>query len=174
MNSTSVRSRPTLAGLCLLLGLLLTHQAGAGEFCFGAAGQQCGEFRRGALQGIAFCASVPIVNHGICQVSGGSMTHDPCCASHPDGVVCGKTPETGSCQVEWDRSVHRAVWGYHWNRLVNTAREYHSATVVRADYCAKPGAGVHRLDRGYCCSGRSHRANFWDRLGRPNLYRCDR
>lgn len=161
------------AALVLIIGLGTAHEASARDFCFGAAGQQCGEFREGQLQGIAFCSTLPIVNRGVCKVSGGSLTHDPCCASNPNGVVCGAKPESTRCQVEWDRSVHRAFWGYQWSRIVDTAKANTTGVVVRADYCARRNAGVHRLDRQHCCSGSSRQAGFFDRLGRPDLYRCN-
>jgi len=162
-----------LIALCLVLGPGLAMQAQARDFCFGAAGMQCGEFREGALQGMAFCATLPVVNRGICKVSGGSLTHDPCCARNPDGVVCGSKPETRQCQVEWDRSVHRAFWGYQWSRVVDTAKPNTTGVVVRADYCATRNAGVHRLDQPHCCSRSARQAGFWDRLGRPDLFRCN-
>ncbi len=157
----------------LLVATALPTTARAGNFCFGGAGQQCGEFRDGELQGIAFCSTAGFFgNFGVCQVSGGSLTHDPCCVRFPDGVVCGQPQRNNQCQVEWDRSVHRLFWGYNWNRLVNTAKDNTTGRVVRADYCAKPRAGVHRLDRAHCCSGSSARAGFFDRFARPDLYRC--
>lgn len=162
-----------LSAVVLLGGLGMGAEATARDFCFGAAGQQCGEFREGEMQGVAFCSTLPLVNFGVCKVSGGSLTHDPCCASNPRGVVCGGSPETTACRVEWDRSVHRFFWGYQWNRVVDTAKPNTTGVVVRADYCAKRGAGVHRLDRQHCCSRSSRQAGFFDRLGRPDLFRCN-
>lgn len=165
-----------LRSLCLLLPGLLSLPVAAGDFCFGGAGQQCGQFRDGALQGIAFCIAAPGNPVGICQVNGGSMTHDPCCVARPGGVMCGGSPfddDQSQCKSEWDRAVHRTVFGYNWARAVNFNVENRSGNVVRADYCARPDAGVHRNDRGFCCSGSARRAGFWDRFGRPDLYRCN-
>jgi len=165
-----------IKSLCFtLLATLGLGQASAGEFCFGAAGQQCGEFRDGALQGVALCTLLfPGNPNGICQVSGGSMTHDPCCVDRPRGVMCGGSPtDESQCKAEWDRAVHRTFWGYNWYRAVNFSVENTSGDVVRASVCARAGAGVHSNDRGFCCSSSSRRAGFWDRFGRPALYRCN-
>lgn len=150
--------------------------AQAGDYCFGASGQQCGGFRDGELAGIAFCVPIPFNSNLACQISGGSMTHDPCCVDRPGGVMCSGSPlddDQRYCKSEWDRAVHRAFWGYQWTRAVNGNRENTTGNVVRAEYCASRNAGVHRNDRNYCCSGSARRAGFWDRLGRPSLYRCN-
>lgn len=167
---TLLRRLPALALLC---GVAFAAPAFAADFCFGAAGMQCGGFRNGELVGIAFCLPIAEPDRANCLVSGGSMTHDPCCADNPNGVQCGGNNSSGACQGAWDRAVNRAVWGYQWKRRVNTAKSNTTGDVVQPDYCARDGAPIHRNDVGYCCSNRSHRASWWDRIGRPNLYRCD-
>jgi hypothetical protein len=157
--------------VCMFVGLG-SSPVSAGEFCFGAAGQQCGQFRNGRLQGVAFC-SPPVSDIAVCAVHGGSLTHDPCCVANPNGVACGRQPENGRCRVEWDRAVHRWFWGYQWYRTVNTAIENDTGVVVRPQYCARSGAGVHREDRSHCCSGRSREAGFLLRVGRPDLFICN-
>ena len=165
-----LRAMLTMVLLPFLLGLAAGPVL-AGEFCFGAAGQQCGQFRNGQLQGVAFC-TVAVSDRAVCAVHGGSLTHDPCCVREPNGVGCGRSPENGRCRVEWDRAVHRWFWGYQWYRVINTALENDTGVVVRRLYCARPGAGVHREDRAHCCSGRSRRAGFLQRMGRPDLFVC--
>ncbi|EIT71798.1 MULTISPECIES: hypothetical protein [Hydrocarboniphaga] len=163
-----------LLGSLLLLSLFGSATPALAERCFGAVGQQCGGFHQGQFAGVAMC--LPASNgadRANCKVSGGSMTHDPCCAANPNGVMCGTSPENNRCSAEWTRAVNRAVWSYQWTRNVNDEVENTTGTVRGPDYCARDGAGVHRNDRNFCCSGNSHRAGFWDRIGRPNLYRCD-
>lgn len=159
---------------CLILALALPLAANAGEYCFGAAGQGCGMFGGGPLGSVAFC--VPNLSgtakNLTCQVSGGSMTHDPCCAKNPYGEFCGSSPSTTQCQAEWDRAVNRWFWGYNWKRTVDSKKENTTGKVVQADYCAPNGKGIHKNDRSLCCSKKSAQASFWDRAGRPNLYVC--
>lgn len=166
MKSTIHRALALVALLALQTPVLADDQT-----CFGAVGQQCGSFNNGRLQGIAFCLPPPPNGSGICAVSGGSWTHDECCFDHPDGVMCGGN-SSQRCNNEWNKAVSRFVWGYQWFRGVDYRLIDRDGTVDRSRYCARPGAGVHRNDRQYCCSGDSRRASFWDRLARPSLYRC--
>lgn len=159
------------AGLMLVLGLPL---ADAAEYCFGAVGQGCGMAAGGPFGSVATCLPnfSGTAKDVTCQVSGGSMTHDPCCVRNPYGEFCGNTPATTQCHAEWDRAVNRFLWGYQWKRKVNSKKENTTGNVVRADYCAPNGKGIHRNDRSLCCSGRSAQASFLDRIGRPSLYVC--
>lgn len=144
------------------------------EYCFGAAGQGCGSFGGGPLGSVATCVPV-LPSNGkdlVCEVSGGSMLHDPCCVQNPYGEFCGKSPSNSQCSSQWNRAVHRFIWGYDWVRFVDSKKENTTGNVVRADYCAKNGHKVHRNDRDFCCSGRSTKASFWDRIARPSLYMC--
>ena len=155
----------------LLFALCLPLPSTAGETCFGAAGQQCGGYNNGELQGVATCIPPPPAGSGVCAVSGGSWAHDECCVDHQDGVMC-KQNTSQRCSSEWDKAVRRLVYGYQWFRGVDYKLEDNDGTVDRSRYCAKAGAGVHRNDRQYCCSGDSQKASYWDRLARPSLYRC--
>ncbi len=147
--------------------------ASATDYCFGAAGQGCGGWTFGEMPRIAFCGPVSGNGMATCAVSGGSMTHDPCCARSPNGKVCGGRPETAQCTVEWNRSVDRAKWGYQWLRNINTRRGNDTGVVERPLYCAQSGSGVHRNDAQYCCSRSSRPGNGWERFGRPDLNICN-
>jgi|GEM_PF-6333657 len=166
--------KPLFAFCFVGLLLSISHLASAGEYCFGGAGQGCGMFAGGPFGSVAFC----VPNFGstpkkmTCQVSGGSMTHDPCCAKSPNGVFCGGSPSTNQCNAEWDRSVNRWLWGYNWKRKVDNKKENTSGQVVFNDYCAANGVGIHKNDQSFCCSKKSLPASYWDRLGRPNLNVC--
>lgn len=164
-----MRNRVLIAALVLCCGTA----AHAADYCFGAVGQQCGGI---SIAGVQFAACVPLsfsAPMAVCAVSGGSMTHDPCCADNPRGKMCGTSPEIPSlCSTEWDRAVHRFVWGYQWRRVVDTSRPNTTGEVVRADYCARRGDGVHRRDTSFCCSRDWRRASFWERLARPALRIC--
>jgi hypothetical protein len=157
----------------LVLTLALASDAGAADHCFGAVGQQCGGLNEGGIS-VAACTPMPfLVPFVACAVSGGSMTHDPCCADNPHGKVCGQSPENPNlCSAEWDRAVRRFVWGYQWSRVVDPRVSNTSGNVVRADYCARRDSGVHKNDVNFCCSGEARRATFWERIGRPNLRIC--
>lgn len=159
--------------MILALALAPTLEATSADFCFGAVGQQCGSISMAGIQFAACAAVVPGMPAMICAVSRGSMTHDPCCADNPTGKKCGTEPENENvCRTEWDRAVHRFVWGYQWTRLVDSSVGNTSGDVVRADYCAKRGQGLHKNDEAYCCSRDARRGNFWERIGRPNLSIC--
>lgn len=175
MNFLSIRNalRLPLMLLTLLCGFAASTAVSAGNFCFGAAGMQCGSFAAGKLAGVAFCAPAGQTDRANCLVSGGSLNHDPCCFDSPNGVLCGGNGSSNACQAAWDRSVHRAVWGYQWVRKVDTKKDNTSGDVVTADYCGRSNAPVHLHDTEYCCAGNARRASFWDRLVRPNLYRCN-
>ncbi len=170
-----MKNLKSLFAFCFI-GLLLSTPllANAGEFCFGGAGQGCGTFAGGPFGSVAFC----LPNNGstqkkvTCQVSGGSMTHDPCCASNPRGVFCGGSPSTNQCKVEWDRAVDRWLWGYNWKRKVDNKKENTTGQVVFGDYCAGNGAKLHKNDRSFCCSGKSRRGTDVERWGRPDLRVC--
>lgn len=166
---SSIPVRRWLLSLLLVLPVLAAADE---QTCFGAVGQQCGSFNNRRLQGIAFCLPPPPMSSGICAVSGGSWAHDQCCFDHADGVMCGGSGSQ-RCASEWDQAVNRFLWGYQWFRSVDYRLVDRDGNVDRPLYCAKPGAGLHRRDRQYCCAGASHRASFWDRLARPSLYRCD-
>lgn len=175
MKASIVHSVKTLLGLCLLSGALLASApAFAAEYCFGAVGQGCGMFAGGPLGSVATCLpNLPGVRKDtLCQVSGGSMTHDPCCADHPNGEWCGGSPATSECRTEWNRAVSRFVWGYNWRRNVDSKKENTTGNVVFNDYCAPATAGVHKNDANQCCSRRADPAPFWLKAGRPDLYIC--
>lgn len=159
--------------LLLALALAPTLEAQAADYCFGAVGQQCGSISIAGVQFAACTAALPGTPMMICAVSKGSMQHDPCCADNPRGKKCGGEPENESlCSTEWDRAVHRFIWGYQWSRAVDSSKSNTTGDVVRADYCAKRGQGLHKNDEAYCCSRDARRGNFWERIGRPNLSIC--
>jgi hypothetical protein len=159
--------------IALGLALFSAMHAQAADFCFGGVGQQCGGI---TMESVQFAACVPNVFApplAVCAVSGGSMTHDPCCADHPRGKMCGTSPEQPAvCKIEWDRAVSRFFWGYQWSRVVDTSKSNTSGNVVFGDYCAKSGRGVHKNDKGFCCSGDAKNAGFFERLTRPSLKIC--
>ena len=146
--------------------------ASAGERCFGASGQGCGGWTFGEMPRFAFCTGNTGNGTALCSVSGGSMTHDPCCASNPNGKQCGGSTETAQCTSQWDRAVRRAVWFYQWNRLIDTRRVNNTGVVERSLYCAKKDSGIHKNDDEFCCSRQSRPANGWERIGRPSLAIC--
>lgn len=162
-----------LRALSIVFLLATGVEASAADYCFGAVGQQCGGI---TFSGVDFAACTPyayVTNHSVCAVSAGSMTHDPCCADHPNGKMCGTTPEDPDvCKSQWDRAVHRFFWGYQWVRIVDRTVPNTSGDVVRADYCAKAGQGLHKNDVEFCCSRDARWANFWQRLARYNLKIC--
>ena len=164
-----MQHRALFAMLILASGL----EARAADYCFGGVGQQCGGIN---MSGVYFAACTPhfyVSNLRICAVSAGSMTHDPCCADNPRGKMCGTQPEIGSqCLTEWNRAVHRFAWGYQWARAVDGTVANTSGNVVRADYCAQRGDGLHKNDVEFCCSREAQWAGFWERLARPNLKIC--
>jgi hypothetical protein len=161
--------------ICLLgFALGASFSTYAGEYCFGAVGQGCGMFSGGPLGSVATCIpNLPGARKDtMCQVSGGSMAHDPCCAAHPNGEWCGGSPSTSQCSAEWDRAVNRFVWGYNWKRNVDSKKENTTGNVVLNDYCAPATARVHKNDVNQCCSRKADPAPFWLRVGRPSLYIC--
>lgn len=166
--------KSTFAVFLLGLGLGTSFSSYAGEYCFGAVGQGCGSFAGGPLGSVATCIPNPpwTRKDSVCQVSGGSMTHDPCCASHPNGEWCGAEPSTNQCSVEWNRAVSRFVWGYNWKRNVDSKKQNTTGNVVFNDYCAPATAGVHKNDVNQCCSKKAEQAWLWLRAGRPDLYIC--
>ena len=148
------------------------QQAMPTEYCFGAAGQGCGGWNSGEMPRVAFC--VDAFGFSKCKVSGGSLAHDPCCASNPRGKMCGGTPEnTSTCSVSWDRAVSRAFWGYQWTRAVDTKRGNATGVVERALYCAKKESRVHRNDAEFCCSRKVRSPWDVERIGRPDLKICE-
>ncbi len=152
-----------------------TARAAEPEFCFGAAGQGCGgwDILAGEMPRMAFCVGIPVVGMGACKVNGGSMEHDPCCVTHPDGVWCGVKPERNVCRGGWDRAVSRAVWGYQWTRAIDMNLGNRTGRVDRPKYCATRGSGVHRNDVQHCCSARARNAYFWENVARPSLRICE-
>jgi hypothetical protein len=174
-QGNAMKNLKPLFAFCFI-GLLLSTPllASAGEFCFGGAGQGCGTFAGGPFGSVAFCLpnNSSTRKNVVCQVSGGSMTHDPCCVMSPSGVFCGRSPSTNQCKVEWDRAVNRWFWGYNWKRNVDSRKENTTGQVVFNDYCAPNTAGIHKNDQSYCCSKKSLPASNWDRAGRPNLNVC--
>ncbi|MES2682587.1 MAG: hypothetical protein V4650_03640 [Pseudomonadota bacterium] len=157
--------------LALMLFATFSPAQAQGDKCFGAAGQQCGMFAGGQLGQVAFCLGV--AGGAVCDVHGGSWTHDECCAANPNGVFCGGNDSSRACQAEWDKSVSRFVYDYNWVRLVDTNRLDSDGRVNRSLYCAKLGAGLHRSDRHYCCSGQSVRAPWPLSEVRRRLYFCE-
>ncbi len=155
------------------LALVAVVDAHGTDYCFGAVGQQCGGI---SISGVNFAACAPFVYNPslkICAVSAGSMTHDPCCADLPYGKMCGHTPENqNQCASQWNRAVHRFVWGYQWTRLVDPTVPNTSGDVVRADYCAQRGDGLHKNDVEFCCSRDAQWATWWERIPRPSLKIC--
>lgn len=155
-------------------GVVAEAQA-AGERCFGAVGQACGGWtNNSAMPSVAFCVHTNGIgtNQGICLVNGGSMAHDPCCATNPNGKMCGGSRETSQCSADWERAVSRTFWGYNWKRVLDVNRENSTGVVEQSLYCARPGKGVHKNDERFCCSRSSRPGNFWERVGRPNLNIC--
>jgi len=146
--------------------------AAATERCFGAAGQGCGGWTIGEMPRVAFCGNIFYGLNIVCAVSGGSMTHDPCCATSPNGKMCGGRPENAQCTPSWNRAVRRATWGYQWFRFVDPTRVNGTGIVERPRYCAVAGSGIHKNDDEYCCSGGSRGGNHWERIGRPSLKVC--
>ena len=131
-------------GLFVTLALAFAVDASGTDYCFGAVGQQCGSI---SIEQVTFAACVPFIYSPrlkVCAVSAGSMTHDPCCADRPYGKMCGRSPENQSqCLSEWNRAVHRFVWGYQWLRVVDPTIPNTSGNVVRENYLP-PGMGVLR------------------------------
>lgn len=174
---------PGFAAAVLACGLILAGlfapvssvRAAEPERCFGAAGQGCGGWDILAVEmpRFAFCVSIPVVGLGACKVSGGSMTHDPCCVANPDGEWCGVKPERNVCRAEWNRAVHRATWAYQWTRAINMNLGNSTGRVDRPKYCANRGSGVHKDDVSFCCSSRARNAFFWENVGRPSLRICE-
>lgn len=144
----------------------------AGERCFGASGQGCGGWNVGEMPRMAFCGNIANSGLAVCAVSGGSMTHDPCCADNPRGKQCGGSPENAQCTSQWDRAVRRAIWFYQWTRLIDTRRVNETNVVERSLYCAKRDSGIHKNDAEFCCSRQSREGNGWERIGRPSLNVC--
>jgi len=167
--------RASFALLLLCAGWLLpatVTPANADERCFGAAGQGCGSWNVVEMPKPAFCGHLIYAHMAVCLVSGGSMTHDPCCAKNPNGKQCGGTNARSECTVAWDKSVRRAFWSYQWPRLIDTSVVNNTGDVDRPLYCATKGSRIHKNDTEYCCSRQSREGNFWERIGRPSLHVC--
>ncbi len=160
-------------GLFVTLALAFAVDASGTDYCFGAVGQQCGSI---SIEQVTFAACVPFIYSPrlkVCAVSAGSMTHDPCCADRPYGKMCGRSPENQSqCLSEWNRAVHRFVWGYQWLRVVDPTIPNTSGNVVRENYCARRGDGLHKNDVEFCCSRDAQWATWWERIPRPSLKIC--
>lgn len=170
--------RATLSLLLMCAAWLLPavfNNAHADDRCFGAAGQGCGAWNGGAvgagMPNVAFCSG-NLNGTALCLVSGGSMTHDPCCARNPNGKQCGGNESKAECTVEWNKSVNRLIWNYQWARLVDTRIDNSTGVVDRPLYCAKKNQVIHKNDAQYCCSGRADPGNYWVRLVRPSLSVC--
>jgi hypothetical protein len=174
----TVRTRVLQAMAALALWLAGGPAAAqVNEFCFGAAGMQCGGVTgQAAVQGVAFCLPVqsPLVKNGICKVHGGSWEHDTCCFANRNGVACGGNDSTRACEAAWNKSIHRTTWGYYWFRATDYTRPNPRGVIETALYCAPSGAHLHRNDRVHCCNGAASAvpADFWARVGRPSLWRC--
>lgn len=166
--------RSTIRALCVLIALT-SPTAFAGDKCFGAVGQQCGMFSGGPLASVAFCSPWnfnPATT--FCEVSGGSWTHDSCCADNPNGRWCdglGSAFNEG-CVTAWNRALSRFGWGYHWVRLVDGTRQDNDGNVNRSEYCAANGSGVHKSDTQYCCSNSYRLPTWFEWIGRPSLRIC--
>ncbi len=128
------------------------------------------------MQGVAFCLPVqsPLVKNGICKVHGGSWDHDTCCFANRNGVECGGDNSSRACEAAWNKSIHRTVWGYYWFRATDYTRANATGVIETALYCAPSGAHLHRNDRQRCCNGAASAvpADFWARVARPSLWRC--
>jgi len=117
--------------------------------CFGAGGSNCGA-PLGPFNPLAVCSG------GLCLYSGGSWTHDECCARNAAGHACGG-PETfvsgeNRCRPEFDTAVSRASSGLSWHRETNFSKVNTSGRVVAADACAPRGTIVHADDERFCCA----------------------
>ncbi|MEP6906451.1 MAG: hypothetical protein ABI858_00495 [Pseudoxanthomonas sp.] len=145
--------------------------AHADDRCFGAAGMGCGTWNGGGMPAVAFCTG-NLSGSALCLVSGGSMTHDPCCAKTPNGKQCGGNNTKAECTAEWDKSVSRVVWAYQWARIIDTRIDNPTGVVTTPLYCAKKNSVIHKNDARYCCSGRADPGNYWVRLVRPSLSVC--
>lgn len=116
--------------------------------CFGAAGSNCG-VPIGAFNPGAVCAD------GLCLYSGGSWTHDECCAKHSSGHACGglETFVSGEtlCRAEFDRALSRTANSLMWHRETDFTKVNTKGTVEFADACAPRGTIVHASDERFCC-----------------------
>ena len=117
--------------------------------CFGAGGSNCGA-PLGPFNPLAVCSS------GLCLYSGGSWTHDECCARNSAGYACGGLDSfvsgENSCRPEFDKAVSRATSGFNWHRETDFSKTNTSGRVVAADACAPRGTIVHSDDERFCCA----------------------
>lgn len=117
--------------------------------CFGAGGTNCG-VPIGPINPLAVCSK------GLCLYSGGSITHDECCAANASGHACGgpATFVSGEsvCRTDMDRAVLRAATGFSWHRETDFNKVNKTGKVVARDVCAPRGAIVHREDERFCCA----------------------
>ncbi len=143
------------------------------EYCFGAAGMQCGSDNIGEFK-IALCTPNALANGGICLINSGSFAHDTCCWNNPGGVACGGTGGSATaCQAEWDLSVSRVGGGYSWSRQLDFTRGNTTGVVEFDRYCAQTGARVHRGDVALCCDrAGADPAPAVELLVRPDLQVC--
>lgn len=119
--------------------------------CFGAGGSNCGApLPLFGLNPSAACSG------GLCLYSGGSWTHDECCARNPSGHACGG-PETfvsgeSLCRAQMNLALSRAANGFSWHRDTNFSKVNADGRVVARDACAPSGTIVHRDDERFCCA----------------------
>lgn len=124
------------------------------EFCFGAAGQGCGD----SLMKLSTCIG------GLCQINAGSWRHDECCVRNRNGGMCDNRleelvtaqPVAGStgqvCMADFNKSLRRLGTPLTWTRNVDRERANNTGVVNHPEYCAPRGSLMVEGEQSMCCS----------------------
>ena len=138
----------------LLFLLLLSAAASAVPAkdapCFGAAGNGCATIGERAQPG--YCKAQPGGREVECVVNAGSIEHDSCCATHPNGRGCAGKGDDGSCAYEWDKSQSRTAHGLYWTRRFDPLKPNRNGVPDFNQLCAPAGSVIAAGDERWCCS----------------------
>jgi hypothetical protein len=124
------------------------------EFCFGAAGQGCGD----SFMKLSTCVG------DACQINAGSWRHDECCVRNRNGGMCDNRleelvtaqPVAGSpgqvCMVDFNKALRRLGTPLTWTRNVDRERANSTGIVNHPEYCAPRGTLMVEGEQAMCCS----------------------
>jgi hypothetical protein len=126
------------------------------DFCFGAAGQGCGD----RFLSISSCLG------NECKINAGSWFHDECCARNRNGGMCdGKLEELATaqpiagssgqvCMADFNKALRRFGTLLTWTRTVDRQRSNSTGIVDHSAYCAPSGTVMLDSEQALCCSRR--------------------
>lgn len=120
-----------------------------GERCFGAVGLECGQPPPNVPD--ALCLG------NACLINAGSWKHDECCweqkvsGSGKSCISFALNTPAEVCADSWAKAWNRVTFGQSWRRTLNLSKRSTTGEVVFDEYCAEPGARLHKDDAWFCC-----------------------